>query len=199
MGEFGIQLALKFNPYVVDLREQYPVYDPVDYWRAIKNGRRMSRSRLMTMDIVVTYVRPPHFELRYHAISVKHARHRWSDKDLRREMKERAEMDQRGWTWERMLSDAVPRLEVENYAFLWMLVRNSSLPQLYEQAHRFAERLKVRSMRGNMDSVLERHARAIGIGVDDAYRMFAAGAAYGFLTLDHSERLGKHMPIFLHR
>ncbi len=197
MGEFGIQLALAFNPYVVDLREQYGIYDPADYWRAVANGRTMNRSRLMTIDIVVTYVLPPHFELHHHAISIKHARHRHTDSDQRRELRERAAMARRGWTWELMRSDTVPRLELENYAFLWVCIRRANVQLLYERAHRFSEHLKKRSMRGSMNVVLERVARGLGIRLDDAYRLFSAAVAYGFLTLDHTKRLNDNLPIFL--
>jgi len=197
MSEFGIQLALKFNPYVVDMREQYGTYDPVDFWQANANGKRMRRSSLMTIDIIATYVQPPDFELRYHAISVKHATYRRTEKDKRREIKERILADKRNWTWEMLLSNAVLEQETNNYVFLWSLIRNTKVPRLYEPARRFADRLMAYSVQGSMHSVLERRARGLGIGLDDAYRLFASSISYGFLTLDHSKRLGRDRQIAL--
>ncbi|HKR40188.1 MAG TPA: hypothetical protein VJU59_11010 [Paraburkholderia sp.] len=197
LTEFGIQLAMMFNPYVLDFREQYGIYTSAAYWRARARGKRLHRSQMTTIDIVVTYARPPHFELQYHAISVKSREYEPNEKDKRREIKERTLVDERGWTWELMRSNAVPDQEVNNYVFLWTLIRMTSVRQLYEQSRQFARDLITHSTRGSLHSVLERRARGFGISTDMAYRLFASGVSYGFLTLDHSKRLGQELPLAL--
>ncbi len=191
LTEFGVQLALFFNPYVLDFREQYGIYSSAAYWRAKARGKRLPRSQMTTIDIIVTYALPPHFELRHHAISVKSAEYEPDEKDMKREIKERKLVDARRWTWELMRSSAVPDQEVNNYVFLWTLIRLTPVRQLYEQSREFALDLMTHSTRGQLNSVLERRARGFGVCTDTAYRLFASAVSYGFLTIDHSKPLGK--------
>lgn len=197
LTEFGIQLAMLFNPYVLDFREQYGIYSSAAYWRARARGRRLPRSQMTTIDIIVTFALPPHFELRYHAISVKSAEYVPDEKDMKREIKERTLVDARRWTWELMRSSAVPDQEVNNYVFLWTLIRLTPVRQLYEQSRQFARDLMTHSTHGNLNSVLERRARGFGVCADTAYRLFASAVSYGFLTIDHSKPLGQFEPLAL--
>lgn len=197
LTEFGIQFALLFNPYVLDFREQYGIYDPAAYWRAVARGKRMSRSAMTTIDIIVTYALPPHFELRYHAISVKSAEYQPTPTDMKRELKERTLVDRRNWTWELMRSNAVPEGEINNYVFLWTLINKTEVRHLYDSSRRFAEQLMTHSVQGSLHAVLERRARGLGVSRDTAYRLFASSISYGFLTLDHSKRLAQQLPLAL--
>ncbi|WP_321815130.1 MULTISPECIES: hypothetical protein [unclassified Paraburkholderia] len=197
LTEFGIQLAMLFNPYVLDFREQYGIYSPAAYWRARARGQRLPRSQMTTIDIIITYALPPHFELRYHAISVKSAEYVPDEKDMKREIKERRLADERHWTWELMRSSVVPHQEVNNYVFLWTLIRLTPVRQLYEHSRQFAHYLMTHSTSGKLNSVLERCARGSRVSADDAYRLFASAISYGFLTIDHSKPLGKFEPLFL--
>ncbi|MGY6121545.1 TnsA endonuclease N-terminal domain-containing protein (plasmid) [Paraburkholderia strydomiana] len=199
MGELGIQVALMFNPYVIDFREQYGIYDERNYWKAKRQGKRMLRSHVMTIDIIVTYVLPHSKQLRYHGISVKHESYVASPSDLRREERERDAMAKRGWTWELMLSNAVPRMEIENYFLLRQMIRDTDVREWYGRAQDFAKVLLASSARASMASVLARLARRHGISCADAHRLFAVAVAYGFLTLDHTKRLAPELPIALIR
>ncbi|MGF6635529.1 hypothetical protein [Paraburkholderia sp. MM6662-R1] len=199
MGELAVQIAHMFNPYVVDLREQYPVYDPRDFWRANASGQRMQRSQVMTIDLVVTYIHPNSNTLRYHAISVKHAGYEPSPKDRVREQKERRAMSARGWTWELIRANDIPRIEVENCMLLLSFMRHTDAPSSYESARIFARCLKHSSAKGKMLSVVSRIAKRLRIEPDEGFRLFAVAVAYGFITLDHSKRLKLHEPIALIR
>ena len=66
--------AFAFNPYVIDIRDQYPVYDQETYNRARRRGERMPISAVQTYDIVLTLVLPPDNRLHYHGVSIKDAR-----------------------------------------------------------------------------------------------------------------------------
>lgn len=195
MGEFVIQLSLMFNPYVLDVREQYAFYEDAAYRRASEQGRRLLRSNLTTIDLVVTHLRPGSSELHFHMVNVKHATFAPKDKDVKREFKERGLADGRTWTWEMLRSNSVPRQEVVNYALLWSLARTTKVRHLYDASLRLADQFRTHSVKGSMDEVLTRRARSLGISLHDAYRLFVSCVAHGFVTLDHSKPLDKHLPI----
>jgi len=199
MGELAVQVVHMFNPYVIDLREQYPVYDPGDFWRANASGERMLRRQVMTIDLVLTYMLPSSNTLRYHAISVKHVGYDPSPKDRAREEKERTAMAARGWTWELIRANEIPRIEVENYMLLHSFMRHTDAPSSYESARIFARCLKESSAKGTMSSVVKRISKRLCIEPDEGFRLFAVAVAYGFITLDHSRRLKLHEPIALIR
>jgi hypothetical protein len=199
MGELAVQIAHMFNPYVIDLREQYPVYDPGDFWRANASGQRMQRKQVMTIDLVLTYILPTSETLRYHAISVKHAGYEPSPKDLEREERERKAMVARGWTWELMRANEIPRIEVENYMLLHSLMRHTDASSSYESARIFARCLNHSSAKGKMSSVVKRISKRLRIEPDEGFRLFPVAVAYGFITLDHTRRLKLHEPIVLIR
>jgi hypothetical protein len=199
MGELAVQIAHMFNPYVIDLREQYPVYDPGDFWRANASGQRMKRKQVMTIDLILTYVLPGSNTLRYHAISVKHAGYAPSPKDRAREERERTAMAARGWTWELIRANEIPRVEVENYMLLHSFMRHTDAPSSYESARIFARCLNQSSAKGKMCSVVKRISKRLSIEPDEGFRLFAVAVAYGFITLDHGRRLKLHEPMALIR
>jgi hypothetical protein len=199
LGELRILLALWFNPYIVDLREQYGRFDTADFYRALDQGMTLARSQLMTIDIIATYVSPKDGRLRNHAISVKSRNYEPTDEDSAREARERSSAALAGWTWELLLGNAVTDVEYGNYGFLWSVVRNQNLPSLYAPARRFAQLLVRVSDRGSLEEMLGRAAIRAGIGHFRAARLFAVAVAYGFLTPDHRCPIRTHQPLYLIR
>jgi len=195
MGEFAIQFALMFHPYVVDIREQYPYYTDEAYLRALAAGKKMNRSDLLTFDLVLTYWHPKLCALRYHIVSVKHARHVLEKKDRDREIKERKLGASRYWTWEMLRSNAIPRRELGNYAAMWSMAKSEKVRHLYEPSRWLADELMTHSIRGSMESVLERRARSMGISTSTAVHLFVSAVSHGFVSLDHSKRVDARLPI----
>ncbi|MGC7403986.1 hypothetical protein ACPWR0_14435 [Pandoraea pneumonica] len=189
MGEFAIQLALMFHPYVVDVREQYPVYDENAYQRARAAGKNLSRHHLMTLDLMLTYWNPNLRKLRNHIVNVKHARHVPAKKDDDREIRERAIGASRESTWEQLRSDAIESRELGNYAALWSMAKSEKVRHLYSQSRRMADNLMSHSVRGSLDSVLERRAKSLGISKNTATHLFVSAVSFGFVHLDHSKRV----------
>jgi hypothetical protein len=199
MSEFRVLSKLMFFPYAIDLREQYGVYDRKAFWRAKADGKRMRRSNLMTIDVIVTYVQPPDYRPRYHAISVKHPGYRPDDTDIAREHREREVTAERGWTWELMRGDAVPMTEFVNYQWLFGIARYQNVPSLYTAAREFAPVVLRSSNRGCLDAVMRRVAGKMGMSLDDTYLRFAVAVAYGFLRLDHNYELNSNLTLRLIR
>ncbi|QQC63189.1 TnsA endonuclease N-terminal domain-containing protein [Paraburkholderia ginsengisoli] len=184
-AELRVLTKLAFHPGILDFREQYGIVDEKAFWRAELTGKRMQRSKLMTIDVIVTYFCPRELKLKYHAISVKARGYIPDEKDLRREERERKAMEERGWTWELIIGDEVSMVEFGNLQLLMGFAVHHHLPSLYSVAESFAKVVIRCSNRGSLDAVLLRVARNIGISLDDAYVRFSASVAYGFLAIDH--------------
>lgn len=199
MSEFRVMVKLALHPAVWDFREQYGIYNRQAYWRAEAKGERMRRSDLMTIDVIVTYVQPPDYKLKYHAISVKHGSYLPTDEQLRREERERAAMAERGWTWELIRGDAISMTEFGNLRLILNFAREQNLPSLYFGAQEFAPVVIRSSNRGSLDAVMQRVSRTMCIGLDEAYHRFAASVAYGFLQLDHNYELDTDLRLHLVR
>jgi hypothetical protein len=199
LGELRILLALWFNPYIVDIREQYGRFDTEAFYRSLDQGMTLPRSQLMTIDVIATYLAPHDGRMRNHAISVKSRDYEPTDDDLAREKRELASVRHAGWTWELLLGDSITDMEYGNYGFLWSLVRNQDLPSLYAPASRFMQLLVRVSDRGSLEEMLHRAAIRGGIGQAHAARLFAVGVAYGFLTPDHRCPIRAHQPLYLIR
>ncbi|CAJ0801350.1 hypothetical protein LMG7141_03955 [Ralstonia condita] len=196
-SEKKILFTLGFHPYVVDVRDQYYLYDPKHYYAAQAAGNRMLRSRAMTVDIVVTYVLPVDRRLRYHGVSVKHPDYTADEADVRREQREWHELSQRGWTWELLRGDAVTGTEYANNFVMYRSVRETNVHGRYEEARWFSDVLKRSSRRGTMDAVFRRISNRTGISQDDAHRLLAVAACFGFIEVDHRMPLLPDSPLHL--
>ncbi|TDY24559.1 hypothetical protein B0G81_4997 [Paraburkholderia sp. BL6665CI2N2] len=184
-AELRVLTKLAFHPGILDFREQYGIADEKAFWRAELNDTRMQRSKLMTIDVIVTYFCPRELKLKYHGISIKARGYVPDEKELRREERERKAMEERGWTWELIVGDEVSMVEFGNLQLLFGFAAHHDIPSLYSVAESFAKVVIRCSNRGSVDAVLLRVARNTGISLDDAYIRFSAAVAYGFLALDH--------------
>ncbi|PHP85812.1 hypothetical protein CFB52_027205 [Burkholderia sp. AU18528] len=190
-------LAFNFNPYVVDIREQYPLYKQDDYNRSKRYGVRMPLNQVMTYDIVLTLVLPPDERLHYHGISIKDARDELGQQDLDRQERERMNFSSRGWTWELLRGDKFSKRAFGNHALLKTWIGNKNIWDLYEEAKILAARLAIRSLRGTLDDILNRHARHMGTSANHAFELFAVAVSFGFIYIDHSQDLRVDKPLHL--
>jgi len=199
LNEMRALLAFNFNPYVVDIRDQYPVYDQEAYNCAKRNGVRMPINSVMTYDIVLTLVLPPHYLLHYHGVSIKDAGDELSQADWNRQEREHAKFLERGWTWELLRGDQFTKRAFGNHALMKSWIANVYVWNLYEEAAILAARLKTRSQRGTLDDILNRHARHMGVSFDHAFELFSVAVSFGHLYIDHSEDLRVDKPLHLER
>lgn len=199
LNEVRALLAFNFNPYVIDIRDQYPIYDQELYNRAKLEGVRMPINSVMTCDIVLTLVLPPEYRLHYHGVSIKDARDELTPKDWNRQEREHAKFLERGWTWELLRGDQFTKRAFGNHALMKSWIANLDVWSLYDEADHLATRLKLRSLRGTLDDILNRHARYMGIELDRAFELFAVAVSFGFLHIDHSEDLRVDKPLHLER
>jgi hypothetical protein len=191
--------AFSFNPYVLDIREQYPVYAQEAYNRAKLGGARMPKSQIMRYDAVLTLVLPPDSHLHYHGVSIKDGTEKFGPRVTRRHQRECENFASRGWTWESLLGSQFTKLAYGNHALMQTWVANEDIWRDYDEAGILATRLLTRSMRGTLHDVLERHARHLGISLDHAYVLFSVAVSFGFLWIDHSQYLRVDRPLNLER
>jgi hypothetical protein len=188
-NEQRILFSLAFHPYVIDVRDQYGIYDVAALRRVLNKGELLLRTDLMTIDVIVTYVLPGSLHLHYHGISIKPANYVADQVELDREQRERMTLALRGWTWELMRGDAIGAREFANNFGMYRTVRDQNVALNYDEAQWFARELLKSSDRGKMGSVLGRISRRLGIGDDAAHQLFAVAVSYGFLTVDHAKDL----------
>ncbi|CAG9269502.1 TnsA endonuclease N-terminal domain-containing protein [Paraburkholderia caribensis] len=189
--------AFSFNPYVIDIRDQYPVYDQKKYNAAKTLGRRMSVEDVMTLDIILTLVLPPDNRLHYHAVSIKDGAEEFDDATKTRLDKEEHKILSRGWTYELLRGNQFDALTWGNHALMKTWVANVDVWQHYDEASAFARRMLVRSTRGTLDDIMSRHARHLGISLNWCYELFAVAACFGFLYPDHQEALRTDKQLYL--
>ncbi|WP_155770750.1 TnsA endonuclease N-terminal domain-containing protein [Burkholderia multivorans] len=199
LNELRAMLAFNFNPYVVDIRDQYPVYDQEDYNRAKRNGMRMPINRVMTYDIVLTVVLPPDCRLHYHGISIKDAGDELTQADWNRQKREQDIFRERNWTWELLRGNQFTRRAYGNHSLMKTWIANVDVWNHYEEAVILAARLKTRSQRGTLDDILNRHARHMGISCNHAFELFSTAVSFGHLYIDHSKDLRVDKPLHLER
>jgi len=197
MNEMRPLFAFGFNPYVVDTRDQYPVYDASAFNNAVLRGKRMPVSSVMTIDIVLTVVLPPDNRIHYHGISIKDANDVLSPATQRRHEREQAAFHARGWTWELLRGNQFSKLAFSNHFMMYRCINKVDVFALYEPSRHFAYALYKSSLRGTMDDVLERLARRQRISLDAGYRLFGVAASFGFVTVNHSMPLRTDAPLHL--
>ncbi|WP_155648065.1 TnsA endonuclease N-terminal domain-containing protein [Burkholderia cepacia] len=197
LNETRALLAFNFNPYVIDIREQYPLYKQDDYNRSKRYGVRMPVNQVMTYDIVLTLALPPYERLHYHGISIKDARDELGQQDLDRQERERMNFSSRGWTWELLRGDKFSKRAFGNHALLKTWIGNKNIWDFYEEARVLAARLATRSLRGTLDDILTRNARHMRISENHAFELFAVAVSFGFIYIDHGRDLRVDKPLHL--
>jgi hypothetical protein len=197
LNEMRAILAFSFNPYVIDIREQYPVYEQKAYNRARIAATRMPKVQVMRYDIVLTLVLPPDYRIHYHGVSIKDAADELDPNTTKRHQHECANFGARGWTWELLLGDRFTKRAYGNHALMQTWIANVDVWSHYDEARALAARVRTRSLHGTLRDILDRHARHLGMPLGHAFELFAVAVCFGFLWIDHSEYLRVDRPLCL--
>jgi hypothetical protein len=196
LNELRAIVDFSFNPYVIDIREQYPEYSQEAYNQARIAGKRMSRSSVMTYDIVLTLILHPGSR-HYHGVSIKDATHEPTPRAEKRKERERERFAARGWTWELLKGDQFSQRAYGNYMLMRSWIGGIDIWSHRGEAREFAFRLRNHSLEGTLEAVVARNARYMGISRDRAFMLFAVAVSFGHLAVDHSEDLRVDRPLKL--
>lgn len=197
MNEARALFGFAFNPYVVDIRDQYPIYRTQDFNRATLRGARLQKTQVMSIDIVLTIILPHEDSLHNHCVNIKDAGAVLSEKDERRFESEKLRSADRGWTWELLRGDRFSMREYANHWVLYRSIRDTDVFLHYDAAELFASKLLRASTRGTFDSVVRRISRQLDILPDLGHKLFAVAVSFGFIHLDPTKDLRVDSPLHL--
>jgi len=190
-------LHFSFSPYVVDIREEYPLCSRESYLRAKRRGVRVPESECTICNINLTLVLPPDFRLHYHTVSLWNKPGETNVPSSPRDRREHAMSLERGWTWQKVNGDRFTKKEYGNNLLMSRWMSQVNIWKHHEAACALAARIKTRSLRGTLSHILDRHARHMGISVDHAFELFAVAVSFGYLYIDHGEYLRVDLPLIL--
>lgn len=190
--------ALELCPYVIEIRAQYSEWDPTYLAEIDRQGRRIARHQIMTIDIMVTLKIPGCSGVVYHAISGKPSALVEKLKNQKRHKNERDAVKVWGATHEVQTELTVPWQEYSNNLLLLAYMKNvDNIAELAVSARAFADVLKRTRIRGMLDRVIEIVARRFGWNVNTGYRIFAVAHFLGYLVWNHDYKLALDKPMML--
>jgi hypothetical protein len=191
--------AFNFNPYVIDIRELYPVYSPSAYNQAKLKGVRTTQSAIATFQIVLTLVLPPDHRLHYHVVTIKDETDQPVSEGSKRQQRLQRILEERGWTEEKLRGDLFTKRAYGNHMLMKTWSGHANIWRQHAEAEIFADRLKSHTIRGVLMDIVNRHARHLGMSTAYAFELFAAAVSFGMLRLDHAEYLRVDRPLYLQR
>ena len=196
--ERKIATILEMNPYVIEIRAQYPDWYIEEFQKYQRLGKRFPKTKITTIDFVVTLKIPGIPYLLYHAISVKY------DDDLEesdvRHAKEVTLTSRWSATHEVMTDLSVSDKQYVNTLRLLYYMRDvKNHGDRRELAMRFGAALLRTKIRGSLDRVLRIVGKRFDMDLDSSYQMFSLAHFFGFITWDHDYILIYRKPMILKR
>ncbi len=190
LEEIHAFMALEANPYIMDVREGYPIATP-DVVHDIMDGRPVSRNRVMTIDFIIT-LRPRNFggPLRYMGLSVKPANIAERPRGKRRAQKEEGRLNDIGWEWDYVTIPSA--IKVANLIKLRHWAKAYPLDDAVRDAAQLAALFYTTTSTKDLDGQLAMLGRRLGIAREDQYFVFAGAFYLGFLSLNHEYKLDEH-------
>ncbi|MFC0167608.1 hypothetical protein ACFFKC_05900 [Pseudoduganella danionis] len=191
-------IALELCPYVVEIRVQYPEWDEARLVRIVEQGGRMSKSEIMTLDIVATLKLPGCAEPKYHVISGKPSSLVEKPENQRRHSRERDAVCSWDATHEVMTELTVSYSEHGSNLLLLAFMRDvKNIEDWTDSAKAFANALKRTRIRGSLDRVLNIVSRRFNWDINTGYRIFSIAHFLGYLAWDHNYKLAIDRPMML--
>lgn len=185
--ERRLLFSFEMNPYVVEIRTQYPEWNSDLYWTLKELGLRMRKRDLITIDFILTLKIPGRPGFHYHAVSCKPYEKLKKGTVKRRHQREIALLAKWGCTHEVMTEHSLTDLEDENNLRLHdFMVRSRKRIAFYtEAARKFAEFLLSLPIGGTADRLIGIVCKKLRCSLKHGYRCLALAHFRGFLEVDH--------------
>ncbi|WP_322024388.1 TnsA endonuclease N-terminal domain-containing protein [Burkholderia sp. BCC1977] len=194
--ERKLHFLLELRPEVVDLREQYPLYD-IDKIRSIlANNPKPLRTSVMTIDVLVTETRSGWREHRHTGLSLKYSSELTKKTTWRRLIREKEFCLKQGWGWSLVTEQHIHEMKWRMSRRIWRWMKDSDGGTLADDAARIASILNTDNLRSSTaDTRLSAAAAKMGSDLNHAYRLLGVAAVLGYVSVDTTQHLGPRWPL----
>ena len=180
----------EMNPYVLEIRSQYPEWDRGKFAQRLIRGDDIPKNGVMTIDFMLTIKLPGSSQLHYHGVSFKPYKDLELDNNPERHERERQALGLWGATHEIMTEHTFSeREDVNNQRLFQYMLHVTDINHYAKLARDFAKKLLSSKAKGTYDRVITINANAMGISRDEGYRCYALAHFLGYLRFDHQHEL----------
>jgi hypothetical protein len=183
-GLAALDLLLKLNPYVFEMRGNYPFVDPL-----LPIGRSLPPlvDCMVTVELLSNPGRP-----HLHALFVSESR----------KTRLEAPLVARGVTVELIHVRSIPKVALHNAARCYQTLLGLDINVLKTEAQHFARVLLANHERFRQDDLtldecMHAMATVVGCAFDHAFSLLCTAHAYGFVQIDPRHRLLPYQPLVL--
>lgn len=203
--EFLSQLEMKFfhlahlNPYVCDIREQYPACSDEVFAKFFADpDYRPSKQEVPSIDFVLTLLpKENDGPYRYVGINVKPSSKLSEGATVRRLLRERAFCEQLGWSWYLVTERNIPEVAAENARRIYYWMKGDDLSPSVSDAERLGRWLLSNSERSSLFDLLNQGSLRLSLPADIMPHLFATACYLGLVEPDMRKRLGLHDTLWL--
>ncbi|WP_233578548.1 TnsA endonuclease N-terminal domain-containing protein [Aquitalea sp. FJL05] len=186
------------NPFVVEVRAQYPEWERGMYQECKEMNLRMPKRGVITIDFLLTLKMPGGSGFHYHAISVKPYEKLKQLSVQKRHLREVELLHWWGCTHEIMNEHSISiREHINNRRLFEYMKMVNDVSAYQEVASNMATILLSETKFEICDQRVSAAAGYLGLGRDAGYRIFAIANFLGYLTLDHEHEILPDKPLVL--
>lgn len=201
------QLEMKFfhlahlNPFVCDIREQYPACSDELFAKLIAEpSYRPARQEVPTFDFVLTLMPEANAgPYRYVAINVKPASKLNEASTIRRFIRERHFCEQLGWSWYLVTERDIPEDAAENARKIYYWIKRDELGGSASDAERLGGWLAKNKESDTLMNLLTRSGRVLSLPSERMLHLFATACYLNIVQPDMRKRLDLRAPLCLKR
>lgn len=198
--EHGHLSCFEMNPFIVEIRTQYPEWSRSQYLQTKGNQVRMPKHSLMSIDFMLTIKIPGRLGLHYHGVSTKPYELLSDPAVRRRHERETAMLAEWGCTHEIMTEHTFTSNEVRNnQRLLQFMLHTEDISTHEDEAAALADQLSEDNVLRSFDKKIDLVARRSGWTRDKGYRVFAIANFLGYLAVDHAYEIFPERPLHLQK
>lgn len=174
------------NPFVIEVRAQYPEWKRSIYQEYKSMNLRMPKRCVITIDFILTLKIPGRSGLHYHAVSVKPYEYLKKLSVQERHQREVELLGEWGCTHEIMTEHTITQREHVNNMRLFEYMKKVEDISIYQEAaSNMAMVMLNELMPGACDQLISIAANHFGWSLDEGYRIFAIANFLGYLAINH--------------
>lgn len=187
------------DPSVLDVREQYPMYDPARIRKYLDDpSKRIPRSLVPSLDIVVTRQSSSTSSgYTFEAICVKEFEELGKKEVQRRLIREQEFCASLNWSWTLFTRREVVEQQTNSARSVCMMARDADLMSLKDHAQKIAPLIIRQAGKVNLRRLKTLVAKAAEPEQLRADELIAAAILFGFVKLDLDAPFNSDSPVYL--